>query len=213
MENPTSELDNLSAILEWRCKQVWRIHEQGKRDEADTMAQKLLMEPQLSKVHQACMHLLLAASPSDYVEHAKDAVRLYSEVLQEFEHTPQQRANVEKMLDAAKSALRKARADQSAIDREVENLISASGMTMTDLHNAQLEAQRRLEEQTQEEDQAITQDEEEDDNDFVPAAALQSSQSVPTTAGVSQGSAVGRSQSNMLTAMNDDSQPLPEIFR
>ncbi|KAJ0159354.1 hypothetical protein CTA2_9878 [Colletotrichum tanaceti] len=204
MENPTSELDNLSAILEWRCKEIWGIHEQGRRDEADAMAQKLLMEPRLSSLHQACMHLLLAASPHDYVHHAKEAVRLYSEVLQEFEHTPQQQANVEKMLDAAKSALREARRDQSAYDREVNKLISAGGKSMTDLHNGQLEALQRSKEQTQEEV---------GNDDLVSAAAPQSSRSAPTTAGVSRSTAAGRSQSTALTAMDDDTQPLPEIFR
>ncbi|KAK2031153.1 hypothetical protein LX32DRAFT_650960 [Colletotrichum zoysiae] len=165
------------------------------------------MEPRLSPIHQACMHLLLAASPYEFVHHAKEAVRLYSQVLEKFEHTPDQQANTEKMLEAANNALRKARSDQSAIDREVAN---ASGKTMTDLHDAQLEELRRFEEYAQEgpsDDAAATVQ----SSQNIPVA--QCSQNVPVTAGETQSTAVGQSQSTALTDMDDDNRPLPDIPR
>lgn len=85
------------------------------------MAEKLLMEPCLSSVHRAGMHLLLAASPTDYVEHAR--VRLYNEVLQRHDLTANDQASVRKMLGAAETALVKARRDQSAIALEVDKIL------------------------------------------------------------------------------------------
>lgn len=87
------------------------------------MAEKLLMEPCLSSVHRAGMHLLLAASPTDYVEHARQAVRLYNKVLQRHDLTANDQASVRKMLGAAETALVKARRDQSAIALEVDKIL------------------------------------------------------------------------------------------
>ncbi|KAF4822052.1 hypothetical protein CGCSCA5_v002766 [Colletotrichum siamense] len=69
---PANELDNLSAIIEFRVKHAWRVNNQGKHEEAEEMAAKVLMEPALSSVHQGWMHLLLAGSPHDYVHHANE---------------------------------------------------------------------------------------------------------------------------------------------
>ncbi|KAE9566561.1 hypothetical protein CGMCC3_g17273 [Colletotrichum fructicola] len=80
---PANELDNLSAILEFRVKHAWRVNNQGKHEEAEEMAARLLVEPALSSVHQGWMHLLLAGSTHDYVHHANEAVRLFIEVLDE----------------------------------------------------------------------------------------------------------------------------------
>lgn len=87
------------------------------------MAAQLLMEPRLGPLHQAGMHLLLASSPYEYVHHAEEAVRLFTEILDGFEFTTTQRANAQKLLDAANVSLEKARADHSAISREVNKAL------------------------------------------------------------------------------------------
>ncbi|KAF3807355.1 hypothetical protein GCG54_00008812 [Colletotrichum gloeosporioides] len=116
-----NELVNLSAILEFRVKNAWRVNNQGKHEEAEELAAKLLMEPVLSSVHQGWMHLLLAGSPHDYVHHANEAVRLFTEVLDENKPTatPHELDCMTKTLDKAKDAQRQALSDKSAADRKV----------------------------------------------------------------------------------------------
>lgn len=86
------------------------------------MAEQLLMEPHFSSVYRAGMHLLLAASPSDYVEHGEQAVRLYNEVFQRPDLSSNEQDNVRKMLAAAETALDEARHNQSAVTREVDKI-------------------------------------------------------------------------------------------
>ncbi|KAF6788161.1 hypothetical protein CSOJ01_15071, partial [Colletotrichum sojae] len=95
-----SEVDNLSGNgFEFRVLRTWDF-----------------------KLHQASVHLLLSSCSDDFLHHAKEAVRLSGEVLQDFEFTSEQRANVMKMVDAAEEALRRARSDQADMDREVNRL-------------------------------------------------------------------------------------------
>ncbi|KAJ0285665.1 hypothetical protein CBS470a_006265 [Colletotrichum nupharicola] len=103
-----NELDNLS------------VNNQGKHEEAEEMAAKLLMEPALSSVHQGWMHLLLAGSPHDYVHHANEAVRLFTEVLDENKPaaTPHELDCMTKTLEKAKDAQRQALSDKRAADRK-----------------------------------------------------------------------------------------------
>lgn len=68
------------------------FNEEADAEVAEAMARKLLMEPQLSPFHQAGMRLLLASSPDDYLYHAREAVRLYEEILKDYEFTAPQRA-------------------------------------------------------------------------------------------------------------------------
>ncbi|KAK2042889.1 hypothetical protein LZ31DRAFT_596008 [Colletotrichum somersetense] len=75
-------------------------------------AAALLMEPRLGPFHQTDLHLLVSTSDNDYVHHAKEAVRLYTEVMNEN--------------------------DLIAIDQEVQ-MEFASGKTMTDLHHTQMQ--------------------------------------------------------------------------
>ncbi|KAF6816353.1 hypothetical protein CSOJ01_02976 [Colletotrichum sojae] len=109
-------------MLEWRFHEIWRTHGQGQHDEAETAAAELLMHPRLSPLHQAGLHLLLAGSSFEYVEHATKAVRLYNEVKQQYQYSfsSDQQVNIQKLLDAAKTALRKARTSQNRINRETE---------------------------------------------------------------------------------------------
>lgn len=71
----------------------------------------------------ASIHLLLAASPSDYVKHVMQAVRLYNEVLQGHYLSPNEQDNVRKMLVAAKTTVGEARRNQSAVTREVDRVL------------------------------------------------------------------------------------------
>ncbi|KAI8189554.1 hypothetical protein KHU50_000694 [Colletotrichum sp. SAR 10_65] len=62
---PANELDNLSAILEFRVKHAWRVNNQGKHEEAEEMAAKLLMEPALSSAKDAQRQALSDKSAAD----------------------------------------------------------------------------------------------------------------------------------------------------
>ncbi|KAF6823043.1 hypothetical protein CMUS01_10856 [Colletotrichum musicola] len=133
------------------------------------MAEQLLMEPRLSKIHQASVHLLLSTCSDNFLHHAKEAVRLSGEVFRDFEFTSEQRVNVMKMVEAAEDALRRARSDQADMDREVNRLLlvflhalyhgrrltfglSASGKTMSNLHDEQFKALQEQELLAQEND-------------------------------------------------------------
>lgn len=140
MANPSTELDNFSgkyslaalrfdteivrvtAMLDWRFHEIWGIYDRGDRDEAEIAAGELLMEPRLSALHQAGLHLILAGSSFEYVEHAKESVRLHTEVKQKYQSTASsvQQANIQKFLDTAEAMLHKARIDQDEINRGVE---------------------------------------------------------------------------------------------
>ncbi|KAI8307147.1 hypothetical protein K4K61_003801 [Colletotrichum sp. SAR11_59] len=143
---PGNKLDNLSAIPEFRVKHAWRVNNQGKHEEAEEMAAKLLMEPALSSTHQGWMHLLLAGSPHDYVHYANEAVRLFTEVLDENKPmaTPHELDCMTKTLDKAKDAQRQALSDKSAADRKVAEELAA-GKTTTDLHDDQMKKLQKFE--------------------------------------------------------------------
>ncbi|KAF6835597.1 hypothetical protein CPLU01_04273 [Colletotrichum plurivorum] len=107
-------------MLEWRFHEIWRTHGQGQHDEAETAAAELLMHPRLSPLHQAGLHLLPAGSSFEYVELAKEAVCLYTEVKQLYQHSfsSDQQVNIQKLPDTAETALHKAHTDQNGINRE-----------------------------------------------------------------------------------------------
>ncbi|KAI8182081.1 hypothetical protein K4K51_001294 [Colletotrichum sp. SAR 10_75] len=233
-----NELDNLSAILEFRVKHAWRINNQGKHEEAEEMAARLLMEPALSSVHQGWMHLLLAGSSHDYVHHANEAVRLFTEVLDENKPTatPHELDCMIKTLEKAKDAQRQALSDKSAADRKFAKALAA-GKTMTVLHDDQMKGPQKFEDDHLAETQAFDQggnlnvgaggsgaggsDAGRDggNKDSQEAIFPASSQNAPeTTARTSQGSALGRSQPNVAIEndeydMGEDTKPLPLICR
>lgn len=90
------------------------------------MAAPLLIEPRLSKIHQASLHLLLSSCSDEVVRHAEEAVRLYGEFLQDHEFTPEQRADVVKLQDAAEDTLKRARDDQAAMERDFDQALLVS---------------------------------------------------------------------------------------
>ncbi|CAI0645651.1 unnamed protein product [Colletotrichum noveboracense] len=96
------------------------------------MAAKLLMEPALSSVHQGWMHLLLAGSPHDYVHHANEAVRLFTEVLDENKPaaTPHELDCMTKTLEKAKDAQRQALSDKRAADRKAAEALAFDVFSM-----------------------------------------------------------------------------------
>ncbi|KAF6811628.1 hypothetical protein CSOJ01_05612 [Colletotrichum sojae] len=135
--------------------------------------------------------------------HQAEAVRLYTEVLGGYEFTTAQRANVQKLLDAAKVSLKNARTDHTAISREVNKAI-ANGKTMTDLHDAHSKAMHDRAQFIDEEQHVRADDvgQAEKVLGVTPQLITQSSLlSVPKTAGVSQstGANEGRSQSTAWT--------------
>ncbi|KAI8265188.1 hypothetical protein K4K58_011714 [Colletotrichum sp. SAR11_239] len=228
---PANELDNLSAILEFRVKHAWRVNNQGKHEEAEEMAAKLLMEPALSSVHQGWMHLLLAGSSHDYVHHANEAVRLFTEVLDENKPTatPHELDCMTKTLDKAKDAQRQALSDKRAADRKVAEELAA-GKTMTDLHDDQMKELQKFENSQSVEAHALAQGGDlpggvggggagegggnQDSQEAIPMSSQNASE---TTARTSQGSTRGRSQPNVAIEieeydMGDGTAPLPPIY-
>ncbi|KAF9876128.1 hypothetical protein CkaCkLH20_06574 [Colletotrichum karsti] len=207
-----TELDNVSAMLEWQFKTIWDTYGRGDHDDAEQMAAELLMEPRLSDFHQAGMHLLLSMSPIDYIHHGNEAVRLYQSVLNEtIEMSPKQRATIERMLNDAKISLEQGRADKAAILRNIEKLI-ASGKTMKDLQDENI---REMHAQLELDLVAAGSRSDAHDTEKAPVAdreAIRPSTSLPET--VSQSTGVGRSQSTALTEIDidfDDNSSLPDI--
>ncbi|KAI8227743.1 hypothetical protein K4K54_002732 [Colletotrichum sp. SAR 10_86] len=210
---PANELDNLSAILEFRVKHAWRVNNQGKHEEAEEMAAKLLMEPALSS-----------------------AVRLFTEVLDENKPTatPHELDCMTKTLDKAKDAQRQALSDKSAADRKVAEELAA-GKTMTDLHDDQMKELQKFEDDQSVEAHALAQGGDlpggvgvsgvggggagegggnQDSPEAIPTSSQNASE---TTARTSQGSALGRSQPNVAIEieeydMGDGTAPLPPIY-
>ncbi|KAF5512684.1 hypothetical protein CGCA056_v011743 [Colletotrichum aenigma] len=228
---PANELDNLSAILEFRVKHAWRVNNQGKHEEAEEMAAKLLMEPALSIVHQGWMHLLLAGSPHDYVLHISEAVRLFTQVLDENKPTatPHELDCMTKTREKAKDAQRQALSDKRAAYRKAAEALAA-GKTMTDLHEDKMKELQKFEDGQSAEAQAFAQ------GSDLPggvsgsgiggggghevsqeATCPASSQSVHETAArTSQGSTRGRSHPVAIEVeeydMGDGTAPLPLIY-
>ncbi|KAF9780373.1 hypothetical protein IL306_000325 [Fusarium sp. DS 682] len=133
-----SELSPLAATFELRFKKAWKLCYENKREEAETVAAELLLEPRLGPFHQAGMHLLLAMSPYDYVEHALEAVRLYTEMEGGEGATATDREHLQKLINDANYVLNQARQGQTVVDRNIQKLL-ASGMTMDGLHEARFE--------------------------------------------------------------------------
>jgi len=69
------------------------------------------------------MHLLLAMSPCNYVEHAREAVRLYNEMSTQQNMTDAEKEHLGKLLNDAYNLLNLARQDQTRIDREVQKTL------------------------------------------------------------------------------------------
>ncbi|KAM0246138.1 hypothetical protein ACHAP5_004920 [Fusarium lateritium] len=217
-----SILSPLAATFELRFKQAWDLCYENKREEAETVAAELLLEPRLGRFHQAGMHLLLAMSPDDYIDHALEAVRLYSEMGRREGLTDVERDLLEKLLNDANHVLNKARQDQTVVDRKIQKLLRgrASGMTMDDLHEAQIEEMhKRLD--------AEEAGAEGDDDDNKESENLPDSQDVPEmtedsqmTGTESQRTVTGPSRSVSIadsqrteTGYLDDDEPLPDIVR
>ncbi|KAF5501535.1 hypothetical protein CGCS363_v007645 [Colletotrichum siamense] len=139
MAQPLRQLDNLSAILDWRFSDAWEAYKQRNDELAQTLAAELLMEPRLSDYHQAGMHLILAGGTTDFVEHAKEAIRLYNVVIQHPDLKKDDKAFIRRMIEVSETALADARRDKVAHQREVDEYL-ANGNTMTSLHDAQIQA-------------------------------------------------------------------------
>ncbi|KAF5613812.1 uncharacterized protein FSUBG_424 [Fusarium subglutinans] len=225
-----SDLNPLAATFELRYKKAWKLCYEGNREEAETTAAELLLEPRLGRFHQAGMHLLLAMSPHDYVEHALEAVKLYTEMENREGVTVTEREQLQKLIGDANHLLNKARQDQTVADRNIQKVLAT--MTMDDLHDARIEEMhKRLDaEQAAEEAAAAAVAEDLDDAFGVaPSQELPSSQDVPELAGDSQmtGTDTQRTDSQRITVSRsvsiadsqrtetglDDDEPLPDIVR
>lgn len=206
-------------MFHWLFKNAWDAYGRGEYDEAEEMAAKLLLEPRLGELHQAGMHLLLSMSPNDYFEHAKEAVRLYTSVLDSgIEMSSKQRAGIERMLNDANVSLEQARSDKTEIDGHVAKLMYA--VTIRDRHELQLtapSASGNTIEDLQEDQIREMHIQFAIDNagmNLEDHTALRSSPSLPETMCTSQTTNRGRSQSTVPTEMDidiDDNLSLPDI--
>lgn len=69
------------------------------------------------------MHLLLAMSSYNYVDHALAAVRLYTEMSALQNLTDTEKEHLRKLLNDANNILNMARQDKTRIDREVQKIL------------------------------------------------------------------------------------------
>ncbi|KAF4915225.1 hypothetical protein CGCVW01_v010411 [Colletotrichum viniferum] len=180
-----SPLRNLGAMFKWRYNRIWKLYGQKKYEEAEAEAMKMLMEPRLGDYHRAGMHLLLAGSPHDYLDYAKQAVRLYGKILEEYgsNMSPKEQSGIQNLINRSNQALEKALRDQSDIDRNVREYL-AGGKTIDDLHDEQM---KELQEREMELARVKMSKEEVALGSQVPP----SSQSVPDDAGAARSSGVG----------------------
>ncbi|RGP68553.1 hypothetical protein FLONG3_8112 [Fusarium longipes] len=200
-------LSPLAATFDLRFRHAWQLCYDDKREEAETAAAALLLEPRLGRFHQAGMHLLLAMSPDDYVEHASEAVRLYTEIGNRQDMTDFKKTHLEKLLKDANHLLNKAREDQTRIDREVQKIL-ASGITMDELHDIQIkEMNQRLDAEDADEATAEGADMESQD------ATGMTEDSQMTGIGSERTESQRTDSRRTMTGHIDDDEPLPEIFR
>ncbi|GJC92449.1 hypothetical protein ColKHC_01275 [Colletotrichum higginsianum] len=118
------------AVFEANCKAAWNVYFSGKHKDAEGLAAKLLGEPQLGPAHQASMHLMLAKSSNDSLLHAREAVRLYNEILADYNETstPHQQASMRRAVRLARDALQDALKNQDKINSEVKELLQKSSI-------------------------------------------------------------------------------------
>ncbi|KAL3299062.1 hypothetical protein RB213_012133, partial [Colletotrichum asianum] len=184
-----SPLGNLGAMFKWRYNHIWKLYGQKKYEEAEAEAMKMLMEPRLGDFHRAGMHLLLAGSPHDYVDNAKQAVRVYGKILEEYgsNMSPKEQSGIQNLINRSNQALEKALRDQSDIDRNVREYL-ASGKTIDDLHDEQMK-------ELQAREMELARVEMSKEEVTLGSQVPPSSQSVPDDTGAAQSSGVDRSRS------------------
>ncbi|KAK2774933.1 hypothetical protein CKAH01_12986 [Colletotrichum kahawae] len=132
-------MGNLGAVFKSRYNHIWTLYGRKDYEEAEAEAMKMLMEPRLGDYHRAGIHLLLAGSPHEYVDHAKQAVRLYGKILEEHGSgmSPKEQSGIQNLINRSKKAWEKTLSDKSAIDRNIREYL-ASGKTIDDLHDEQM---------------------------------------------------------------------------
>ncbi|KAI8302585.1 hypothetical protein K4K59_000459 [Colletotrichum sp. SAR11_240] len=176
-------------MFKWRYNHIWKLYGQKKYEEAEAEAMKMLMEPRFGDYHRAGMHLLLAGSPHDYVDNAKQAVRLYGKILEEHgsNFSPKEQSGIQNLINRSNQALEKALRDQSRIERNVREYL-ASGKTIDDLHDEQMK-------ELQEREMELARVEMSKEEVTLGSQVPPSSQSVPDDTGAAQSSGVDRSRS------------------
>ncbi|OBS17766.1 hypothetical protein FPOA_09498 [Fusarium poae] len=225
-----SDLTPLAVTFELRFKRAWSLCYSDKREQAETEAAELLLEPRLGPFHQAGMHLLLAMSPNDYVDHALEAVRLYT-AMETQELTDPEKGQLSKLVQDANNILNLARQDKTRIDREVQKMM-ASGLTLDELHDAQIdEMHKRLDAEEAPEGSPGGEGEDQDDASLIKDSQMTGTDSQRTdsqrTDSQRTGYQSGDSQTTVtysrdvsvaesklaVTGDLDDDEPLPDIVR
>jgi hypothetical protein len=134
-----SDFDPVAQVVESLFIQAWSLFEESKFDEvsarlplfiysqtntytpqANTLSQKLLLEPRMGRLHRAGLHVILAHSPDDYVWHADEAVRMYENMYTNDmpPPTPEQAEDIKELPENAKSVQVKARIDSEALKKK-----------------------------------------------------------------------------------------------
>ncbi|KAK7538483.1 uncharacterized protein J3D65DRAFT_622131 [Phyllosticta citribraziliensis] len=72
---------NLSLMFKWRDDNAWERARAGDKEEGFRLANELLLEPRLGDYHAANMHLLLTKSDHGPVAHGREAIRLYTRLI------------------------------------------------------------------------------------------------------------------------------------
>ncbi|KAF4496815.1 hypothetical protein FAGAP_7023 [Fusarium agapanthi] len=157
--------------------------------------------------------MLLATSSHSYVEHALEAVRLYTKISSE-NLTDTEREDVAGFLKDANKLLDKARQDQTKIGREIQKKLTG-GMTMEELHEAQIEEMHK---RLDTEEAGITDEghEEIPDSQEMPGLTDESqcTESRRTESLRTESQRTGDSQDTVMGMDIDDlDEPLPDIVR
>ncbi|KAI6750915.1 hypothetical protein HG530_014365 [Fusarium avenaceum] len=199
----SEELCPLSTMFELRYKEAWKIWRQGDNKAAEVMARELLQEPRFGRFHKAGMHMLLSTASHYYLENALEAVRLFTEISMRNDLTDSEREGIAKSLNSANKLLDRARLDRTRIDHEIQKILD-NGMTMDELHDAQIkEMHQRL--NAEEEASGVV-----DEDTGSRSQSIPDSQDVPGKTDESQRTDF---QNSTHTMDFDDNDPLPDIVR
>lgn len=121
----TPNVDDLTKDLTNRYNYIWDRYFHANRAEALKTAADLLKEPGLCADHQAGMHQLLACDPfnfnDDTVMHAKEVVRIDSEIVQQYHDTAtmHEQAFMQTKLRFAKGHFQLVLAKKRKLDEEI----------------------------------------------------------------------------------------------
>lgn len=104
-----SGLSDKFKLFDAYYESAWEYGRAGQYDKANDICKWLLLQQDLGQYHQAGAHFLLAHSPDCYVEHAREALRIYEKIKT---HCDGDTRWAEERVAAAETLLREAEEDK-----------------------------------------------------------------------------------------------------